>query len=649
MATLELEHCIGGIYTVPNTLHLHPNGKDYVSIAGSSVIISDMTDPHNQSLLKGHTGTVNSVALSPGGQFIASAQLGDDADVFIWDFDSQNIIHKLCQHEHGIACMAFSHDNRLLTTIGDHFDRQLYVWDMKSGYIVCNKQLSATGAGTVHQQGTDRRPPPQPSRSSASAISVRATPSASPSDGDVVDVVWGGHARDIKRRETADLIFATAGPNVSLWTLTPQTGELVQEKFQPGTYVRSYSTVGFTAQGEKCIGGTTSGDFVVFLVRTMVVETVIPSCSHGITSMSITPQNQIIIGGGDGSLSLFRQNGKQIVGIKQTFLTEEKHPVTAITCGGGEKRCLCATADGTVHAVTLDEQCQETPLSYSHSGPVSCISFPPGVSDKFASCSVDDETIRVFDLSTYDVFSTSHLLKSPPTCVAWAGECLAAGYTGGEIRFVDAIESRVLWQLLDAHREGVTTIDVDRNVSMIVSGGGAGDLRVWDIRTQKLKCQLKNHSQKVCGLRIMEDNKHCVSASKDKSLCVSDLLAERRLSIFKYRAALLDVAPLPDLRQVVTPSQDRSIVFWDLSVADPTRIIQDAHEDAITTISMAHDMDMFATGSLDSVVKLWKTNGQLLGEFFGHSSAINCIRFSPDDKQLLSCGDDGNILVWNIF
>lgn len=67
MSTLELEHCIGGIYTIPSALHLHPNGKNIVSIAGASVVISDITDPHNQQFLKGHEGTLCCITMSENG------------------------------------------------------------------------------------------------------------------------------------------------------------------------------------------------------------------------------------------------------------------------------------------------------------------------------------------------------------------------------------------------------------------------------------------------------------------------------------------------------------------------------------------------------------------------------------------------------
>lgn len=228
-----------------------------MTIAGAAVVISDISDPNNQVFLKGHNGTICSVTMSENGilfslsnfhflniifsffigQFIASGQLGDDADIFVWDFEKKKLVHKLCQHEHGISTMAFTPDGRLLLTVGDFFDRKLFVWDMVSGGIVSNVQLTPTGSSSIHQSGIEKRPPPQVAKISATLVSGSSSSAISATkrgtageEGDFVASCWGGHARDIKRRETSDLIFATVGPNVSLWTLTPSTGELRQDK-----------------------------------------------------------------------------------------------------------------------------------------------------------------------------------------------------------------------------------------------------------------------------------------------------------------------------------------------------------------------------------------------------------------------------------
>ncbi len=43
---MELDHAIGYSGKIVGSVHLHPNAKDYVLIAGCSIVIGDLSDPH---------------------------------------------------------------------------------------------------------------------------------------------------------------------------------------------------------------------------------------------------------------------------------------------------------------------------------------------------------------------------------------------------------------------------------------------------------------------------------------------------------------------------------------------------------------------------------------------------------------------------
>jgi WD40 repeat protein len=43
------------------------------------------------------------------------------------------------------------------------------------------------------------------------------------------------------------------------------------------------------------------------------------------------------------------------------------------------------------------------------------------------------------------------------------------------------------------------------------------------------------------------------------------------------------------------------------------------------------------------------SNGLFITECRAHSSMVTCVKFSPDDKQLVSTGRDGLVIVWNFF
>ena len=50
------------------------------------------------------------------------------------------------------------------------------------------------------------------------------------------------------------------------------------------------------------------------------------------------------------------------------------------------------------------------------------------------------------------------------------------------------------------------------------------------------------------------------------------------------------------------------------------------------------------------MVKLWAMDsGELLAEGSAHSGHVLSLSFSPDDRQLVSVGEDGNVMVWNVY
>jgi len=654
MTTIELEHAIGFSATIPNVLNL--SGNSLIYPAGGNVVISDMNDPHNQTFLRGHDDKITCLTTSP--RFIASGQIGTNSDVIVWNQESKEIVYRLREHDHGVSCVAFSHDEKLLVTVGDHFDRNIFVWDMASGCIVSNSQFPAGTAQTASISspahgltGRRGRPPPPSSTATshtANSASVRHAPSAA--DGDIVAVAWGGHQRDIKRRPTQNYIFCTAGPVVTLWTLDPIQGTLTQNRFQAGSNVRLFTSVCFSPDGERCFVGTQSGDFAVFLVRTLVLEALVPACSGGLRVLSPTPDGGVITGGGDGTVKRFRMGTRGFVSDKITQLADGHCPVSSVALPpGGELTSFVACLDdGQVFRIPANDF-RHSLLRVGHSGAVTSVAFPSGNSERFATCSPEDDTVRVWDLSNYDAISRCQVPRAHPLCLAWAGECLAVGYTTGELRFIDAADGRVLWTLMDAHRDGVTAIAVTRNGRFIITGGEGGEVRVWELRTRELVAHLKEHTQRVTGIVIFEDDQHILSCSKDRSFLCWDLKQQRRVSSHHHRIAMTAIGLFPDQHRALTTGLDRAITFWDMSVPDAVRTIPDAHGDHVTCAHLAHEQPIFATGGADQKLRLWNLDGSLLCEGPGHSSAVNALRFSPDDRQLVSVGEDGTVLVWNVF
>ena len=53
---LELEHAIGFSGTTDNGLHIHPSGEALIYAQGGCVLISSLSDAHEQQFLRGRRG-----------------------------------------------------------------------------------------------------------------------------------------------------------------------------------------------------------------------------------------------------------------------------------------------------------------------------------------------------------------------------------------------------------------------------------------------------------------------------------------------------------------------------------------------------------------------------------------------------------------
>jgi WD40 repeat protein len=75
-------------------------------------------------------------------------------------------------------------------------------------------------------------------------------------------------------------------------------------------------------------------------------------------------------------------------------------------------------------------------LCENHTNPVLDVTYMPGVSDKFATCS-EDGTIRLWDANDYTVVSRCSVMSSNftyPNCSSFTDEVIFSGWSDGKIR-----------------------------------------------------------------------------------------------------------------------------------------------------------------------------------------------------------------------
>ncbi|KAH8044466.1 WD repeat-containing protein [Aureococcus anophagefferens] len=250
---IELEHAIG-LSTLRGGLHYHPNGREYLYAAGASIVVCDFEDPHAQAFLRGHDDSITCVAMSAKGALVASGQRGENADAIVWDYERKSLLFRLSEHDHAATSTTAS-----------------LVWDMANGCIA--------------DDGV-REPSP------------------------TVCVAWGGFVKDVKRRDTQDYLFCTAGgKKLSLWSLNPTAASCRRSARSTdgrGCTVREMTWVEFSEDRETIYCGTTSGDFTLVNVRKRSASgTTVFASRSGVESLLAKPDGGLVTGGGDGTVTAF--------------------------------------------------------------------------------------------------------------------------------------------------------------------------------------------------------------------------------------------------------------------------------------------------------------------------------------------------------
>eukprot|EP00164_Ancoracysta_twista_P003295 GFYU01004401.1.p1 GENE.GFYU01004401.1~~GFYU01004401.1.p1 ORF type:complete len:617 (-),score=197.08 GFYU01004401.1:136-1986(-) len=614
MATIELEHAIGYSGNVQTSLYYHPNGNDAVYVSGGSVVIADISDPHNQTFLRGHDDNISCLSMSKTGRLLASGQVGENSDVVVWDFETRKPLYRLSEHDHKIQDVAFSSDERLLASVGDEWDKKMFVWDMKSGNIVSSTAIA-----------------PDPTE----------------------HIVWCGREKDIKKRPTHRYVIAAAGAQqIRSWTLDPRTGEMTSEKYNSGSLVRDYTSLSVTDDEELLATGTSSGDFCLFHVRNRIMLHTINVCTGGIKSVLAAPNfigsRTFFVGGGDGSITQLSEHSDEKYYDDRRCMTFGE--VNALSFSPDGVELIAGTSKGYMYRVRIRDF-KHVLHAENHSDCIVGVTYPPGVSDRFATVS-HDGTMRIWDAGDYSVVAKVMCNeRCRPTCIAFSGELVVTGWDDGRIRAYNADTGEFLWMIDNGHVAGVTAIAISNNQRFIISGGEEGEVRVWEVRTRELISHLKEHTLRVTCVLLFEDDMHALSCSRDRSLLAWDLRREKRLaSMVQRMGAVYHAALSHDQTRVLSVGQEKKITYWDIQEMQAIKYISPAHREEAICIAMSHNGDIYATGGTDQVVKLWDfVTGNLLSNGVGHSGTVTSLAFSDDDRQLVSVGAEGNIFVWNVY
>mmetsp|Transcript_21963 Transcript_21963/g.62350 ORF Transcript_21963/g.62350 Transcript_21963/m.62350 type:complete len:624 (-) Transcript_21963:81-1952(-) len=613
----ELEHFCGYGGKHLNTVRYHPQqAETLIYAAAAAIIIEDVNDPHKQEFLRGHDAEVSSLDVSLNGKLVVSGQEGSPrqkgavAPVFIWDFDNRQRFREFHGLAHSVFCTRFSPDGRFVVATGAN--QMIFVWDVSAGEAVYSRRTESVCYLAVWGPLLD---PPSGGRHPSYIICTTYDS----------QVFTHQMAFDIR-----SMGYALSSNAMQF----PPSG--LQRKHLCGLVL-----------GDFLITGTSAGDMCVFSLRSSVFRSALPVCNNGVVCIA-QAGDVLFLAGGDGRVKAVRGHDTQWDVLAENML---EAGITALTPSSDGAELVAGTRNGKLWRL-LSSDLTATLQAASHVGEVTDVSF--GASSDHVCTASDAGEVFLIDLSDYMPITTALAKSAARSAVlSSAGEILA-GYDDGFLRCWGGQrgESSLLWQL-NAHRGGITSVRETAN--FIVTGGNDCSVRFWHRSSRELLTTFTNHRKPVADLLVDQALPNVVhSGSEDKLVVSYDLKQNKPLvQHFTQSSNVTGLSQRKDReKEVVSSSLDGKILFWDIDYPDPTGCMDSAPGQPIRLrcCEVSPSGRYIAAGADDARLYIFDLAACVcIQECEGHSGGVTRVRWSPDQKQIVSSGKDGCVVIWNFF
>ena len=390
-----------------------------------------------------------------------------------------------------------------------------------------------------------------------------------------------------------------------------------------------------------------------------------------VTCLAITNDNYIIISGGqDGTLRFWSiPENCQIISLKGHL-----HAVNVLKLTYDNKCAISGGKDSKLLIWSIQNKKRIATLS-GHKGFVIslCITFD----DKFAISGGEDGKLIIWNLvskcieAKLEGHDINWRYKLGATCLD-IGKDNNLAISGGEDGCLNVW--RIAWRCLEGEMkghvsskwsegaskeviyEGVTCVAITNQRSFAASGGEDGYLRIWDIVMKSQELGIKLHEDgRFAGVRCLEitsNDKFIITGGSDGKVCIYNF-EERRLEN-EYQAHIktnnggvicLDLST--DNNFIATGGVDWKICLWDI---ENKRKIHELcqHFSIILKVKIVKNQYVLSCGN-DGIILVWDMmKGVILRNFSGHTGPVSLISVTNNEKYAISGGVYGLIKVWNI-
>ncbi|MBN3945142.1 MAG: AAA-like domain-containing protein [Nostoc sp. NMS7] len=268
----------------------------------------------------------------------------------------------------------------------------------------------------------------------------------------------------------------------------------------------------------------------------------------------------------------------------------------------------------------------------------------------------DDGKVKLWDISTKSEPKYKEIIKEPGIQLKSVrfqpnGNVIAAAGSDSIIRLWRANSSEP--QLIKTDQRAIWSINFDQSGDLLASGGSEDDatVKLWRLSTGRSAYDPFTLGAKVEAVRFSNSD-FLVAVGENGKAKLWKIQDRKAIQLESkgYRGNIYGVSFINHDQEVITAGDDGIIRRWDLSgkLLQETKTYQGSVKNVSFRETPNNQNNILVTVGRYGTVKLWTTSGQLLADMKGHEGIVRSVNFSKDGKRLVTAGDDGTAIVWEI-
>lgn len=535
LTTGQLKVTLTGHSTAVRSVAFSADGKLLASVAqnlfqiGSpespgEVKVWDIGTGQQIAALKGHTGSVTSLAFSPNGRTLALGYGGYGRNsgetwgvVKLWDLDSDRHREFLDRHRLHVTSVAFSGDGKLLASSSGMQNLQdrlgeVKVWDVASGrekvalvgHTGLVTSVAFTGDGKLLASGGyDRTIKVWDVATSQVKASLKGH------GGGVTSVAFSGDGKL--------LASGSWDKTIKVWEAAADEGKASLRGHTEPVYAVAFST-------DSKLLSTAGNDTTVKLWDASTGEQRASLKGHGgpVFSVAFSADGKLLASGGEkpGEVKIWNlATGQEKATLRghtgHVYALAFSADGRALSSGSGASDSKAKKASWEVKVWDVATGLEKSNVGGSI-GSIRSMAFS---SDRalLAIGGVNDQTVTLWELANGQQKAVlSGRLKWTITSLAFStdGRLLASG--GGPMRVWDLSTQRV--RNMQGAAGNVTSVAFSRDGKLLAGATSDRTIKVWDVASGEEKAALKGHSHTVHNVAFRGDGKVLASAGGDLDL-----------------------------------------------------------------------------------------------------------------------------------